>query len=258
MKQAFAILGAALLVALGLFLPRLTAAYQDQNLAGDVRRMENAAVSLTLAEEVMELTELDLFQSLELFSSHITMVELEEGRYMSAEDAAQIATDLSISIPANVYLVGDGSPANPEQAKPDLTIPFLLTDEYGRSGIFWRCEWEGRSGEAVWIDDQNGALAGFCLQVTAHYFTARDFYLQNPIAFSICQRICNSYYPANVSSDVFWSGNGELRALLYLGNDTIVLPMYFDEETNYLYFNIQSDKSASGETASGEADSISS
>lgn len=63
MKQAFAILGAALLVALGLFLPHLAAAYQERSLAGDVRRMENAAVSLTLAQELVELTELDLSKS---------------------------------------------------------------------------------------------------------------------------------------------------------------------------------------------------
>ena len=211
MKQAFAILGAALLVALGLFLPRLTAAYQDQNLAGDVRRMENAAVSLTLAEEVMELSELDLFQSLDLFSLSSSMVELEEGRYTSAVDAARASSILDLVLDADVYLDDD-------KTLPTEVVPFLLTDGYGRSGIFWRCGWEERPDEAVWIDDQNRSVVGFCLRCSTF-----DLPMNSPEAHDLCQGICGFIFPQDIDAAEFWADDDVLLISLSRGEDSVVI-----------------------------------
>lgn len=223
MKRAFAILGAALLVALGLFLPRLAAAYQERSLAGEMRQMENAAVSLTLAEELVELTELDLLQSLELFASHVTMVELEEGQYTSAEGATRIAEELEEYLNLDLYFSGDKAP-------PAEAIPFLLTDENGRSGIFWRCSWEDRPDEEVWIDDQNSNLVGFRL---------RTVYLPAEI---VCQTILARFFPPYIDAEVLRSDMEEVCVRLYSGEDFIDLSVYHAME-DFHYFNIFSDAS---------------
>ena len=219
MKRAFAILGAALLVALGLFLPRLAAAYQERGLAGEVRQMENAAVSLTLAEELVELTELDLFQSLELFASHVTMVELEEGRYTSAEGAMRIARELEEYLNLDLYFSGD-------KASPAEAAPFLLTDEDGLIGIFWRCGWDDRPDEAVWIDDQNGNLVGFCLRSSL-------------TAEIVGHVICNRFFPPNIDTEVIRADTEEACIRLYNGEDFIDLGVYYAME-DFHFFNIYS------------------
>ena len=233
MKQAFAILGAALLVALGLFLPRLTAAYQDQNLAGDVRRMENAAVSLTLAEEVMELSELDLFQSLDLFSLSSSMVELEEGRYTSAVDAARASSILDLVLDADVYLDDD-------KILPTEVVPFLLTDGYGRSGIFWRCGWEEHPDEAVWIDDQNRSVVGFCLRCSAF-----DHPMNSQEAYDLCQEICGFIFPQDVGAAGFWADDDVLLISLSRGEESVVIAVRNID--GFLCFNSDPD-SGSGTT----------
>lgn len=223
MKRAFAILGAALLVALGLFLPRLAAVYQERSLAGEVRQMENAAVSLTLAEELVELTELDLLQSLELFASHVTMVELEEGQYTSAEGATRIAEELEEYLNLDLYFSGD-------KASPAEAIPFLLTDENGRSGIFWRCSWEERPDEEVWIDDQNGNLVGFRLRTAS---------LPAEI---VGQVIFVRFFPPYIDAEVLRSDMEEVCIRLFSGEDFIDLGVYHAME-DFHYFNIFSDAS---------------
>ena len=223
MKRAFAILGAALLVALGLFLPRLATAYQERSLAGEVRKMENAAVSLTLAEELVELTELDLLQSLELFASHVSMVQLEDGQYTSAEGATRIAEELEEYLNLDLYFSGDKAP-------PAKAVPFLLTDEDGRSGIFWRCSWEDRPGEEVWIDDQNGNLVGFRL---------RTIYLPTDI---VCQAILARFFPPYIDAEVLRSDMEEVCIRLYSGEDFIDLGVYHAME-DFHFFNIYADAS---------------
>ena len=223
MKQAFAILGTALLVALGLFLPRLAAAYQERGLADEVRQMENTPVSLTLAEELVKLTELDLLQSLELFASYVTMVELEEGQYTSAEGATQIAEELEEHLNLDLYFSGD-------RASPAEAVPFLLTDADGRSGIFWRCGWENRPNEEVWIDDQNSNLVGFRL---------RTVYLPADI---VGQTIIARFFPPYIDTEVLWSDMEEVCIRLYSGEDFIDLGVYHAME-DFHFFNIYADAS---------------
>ena len=223
MKRAFAILGAALLVALGLFLPRLATAYQERSLAGEVRKMENAAVSLTLAEELVELTELDLLQSLELFASHVSMVQLEDGQYTSAEGATRIAEELEEYLNLDLYFSGDKAP-------PAKAVPFLLTDEDGRSGIFWRCSWEDRPDEEVWIDDQNGNLVGFRL---------RTVYLPAEI---VSKTVFARFFPPYIDAEVLRSDMEEVCIRLYSGEDFIDLGVYHAME-DFHFFNIYADAS---------------
>ena len=209
---------AALLVALGLFLPQLAAAHQERGLAGEVRRMENAAVSLTLAEELVELAELDLFQSLELFSSHITMVELEEGQHTSAEYAVRITGELMEYFGLDAYSDGD-------ESSPAEAVPFLLTDKEGRSGIFWRCSWEERPDEEVWIDDQNGSLVGFRLRTT------------HLLPEIVCHVICDRFFPPNIDANVFRADSEEACIRLYNGEKTVDLGVYHAME-DFHFFNI--------------------
>lgn len=227
MRRSLAILGSALLVALGLFLPRLTAAYQDRSLAGDVRQMETAAVSLTLAQDLTELPELDLFQSLDLFSLASSMVELEEGRYTSAVDAARATGVLGLALSADVYLEDDN-------VLPTEAVPFLLADGYGRSGIFWRCGWEDRPDEAIWVDDQNGTIAGFCLRVSDF-----DLPMNSQPAKDLCQDICLFIFPQDIDAAVFYADDDALLIALSRGEDSVVIPVR--KVDGYLCFNFDPD-----------------
>lgn len=233
MKRAFAILGAGLFVALGLFLPRLTAAYQDQSLAGNVRRMENAAVSLTLAQELVPLEDLDLFESLSLFYAHVTAVELEEGRYTTEEDVLRIADELADCVNAVAYVSRDSKVE---------AAPYLLTDENGKSGIFWRFGWTDRPGESVWIDDRNSSLMGFCLDVPTQ-----------PVE-GLCQTVCSRFFPPYISQNIV-PGGSDAYILLFRGGDAAALPVYYTVDGPYfnLYFHFNmpypSDESPSGEAS---------
>jgi len=236
MKRILVIIGAALVVALGLFMPRLMAAYQDKSISGDVRQMENTAVSLSLTQKLVALPELDLFQSLELFSSYVTMVELEEGRYTSAEEALQIASELVESVNMS-YDASANSGLLPEEA-----VPCLLTDEDGNSGIVWRCGWSSRPNEAVWIDDQNGNLMGFCMTPNI------------PNLQAVCQVISEHFFPSYVSREVMQVEAGEVCIRLTAGEEAFnlaaVYPMekeisgYLPSSYLYVYFNIPFDASA--------------
>ena len=229
MKKIIAILGALLLVALGFMMPRIAAAYQDRSLEGDVRRMENAPVSLALTQELVELPELDLVQSLELFTSPVSIVELEEGRCMSAEDALQIARELVDFLELGMfYTWGIEKTLYPTEA-----VPFLLTDLNGQSGIFWRCGWGEPYDDAVWIDDQNRSLAGFCLEY-GHVLLMERF---EKGGRELCLSICQACFPPEVEADVFMVVDNQVLASLRCGEEGFILPMYLWGA--HLYFNYQ-------------------
>lgn len=238
MKKALAILGALLLVALGFLMPHIAAAYQDRSLEGDVRRMENAPVSLALAQELVDLPELSLLQSLDLFLVHDTVVELEEGRYTSEEEALQVAYEVWEILDLDAYFGFDTS-------QPTEAVPFLLSDKDGRSGVFWRCGWRYRPGEEVWIDDQHGCLAGFCIKPN------------NPALFVIGDVICQRFIPSYVTAEVLARNDALFAIRLTDGEETVVLPLgcpmadaanqgdadarnYASTNDLFVYFNIPS------------------
>ena len=228
MKRVVVMIGAVFLVTIGLLMPRFAAAFQDLRLARDVRQVENAAVSLTLAQEMVELTDLDVFQSLELFSSPATMIELEEGRYTSAGDVAQKARLVASYIMSDVYYHSD-------ELHSQEIVPFLMTDSFGRSGIFWRCSWKDRPDEEVWIDDQNDNLMGFRLRIT-------DTVIDPPILYSTFDAICNFEY-FSADANVYVQDEEELSAIIIStknnNKEKYTLPIYYTKE--YLYFNIMPD-----------------
>ena len=206
MKKAFAILGALLVVALGFLMPRIAAAIQDQSLEGDVWEKENTAVSLALAKELVDLPEFSLLQSLDLFLLHDSMVQLEEGRYTSAEEALQVACELWETLDLDAYFGFDTS-------QPTETVPFLLSDKNGRSGVFWRCGWRYRPGEEVWIDDQHGCLAGFCIKPN------------NPALFVVGVVICKRFIPPDVTAELLARNDALFGIRLTDGEETVVLPL---------------------------------
>ena len=232
MKKALAIFGALLVVALGFLMPHIAAVVQDQALARDVRRIENAAVSLELAQKAAEPQELGLIESLDLFSLACSAEELEEGRHTSAVKAARAATELGVFLPADVFdeeLLDDDS-----SVLPDDVTPFLLSDKYGRSGIYWRCGWEDFPGESVWVDDQNGKIVGFCLRCPD---------IEGPLntwnISTLCEFICTWLYTDNLyhTQGVFSSENSQVAGVT-LGEDTVIIVL--TKVQDMLCFNISS------------------
>lgn len=198
--QALLAAGTAALLCLGLFLPRLAASRRERSLAGEVWQKENRALSLTLAQELVELPALDIFQALELFAGAPPAVELEEGRNLTAVQAAQVAENLQSQVqeyflsqgyvPIDIYW--DWS----ENLCPDQAVPFLLTSAEGVSGVFWRCGWAGRPEEAVWLDDQTGLPVGFLLQTPG-------LALDMDGARELCLALCGEFYAPEVSADIY-------------------------------------------------------
>ena len=232
MKRALAIGGTLLVAALGFLMPRLAAAVQDQALAGDVRRIENAAVTLELAQKAAEPQELSLADSLDLFALAASAEALEEGRHTSAVKAARAATELGVFLPAEVFdeeLSDDDS-----GLLPDVVTPCLLSDKYGRSGIYWRCGWEEYPGQSVWVDDQHCKIVGFCL---------RCMYVEGPLndwrKASICEFICTWLYAETTyqTQRLFVSETSQ-GAAVTLDGDTVIIVLTQVEDR--LCFNVSS------------------
>ncbi len=231
MKKALAILGALLVVALGFLMPHIAAAVQDRGLEGDVWEKENAAVSLTLAQEIVDLPELDLLERLDLFSLVSSTVKLEEGRNTTAIQAARASTELGVFLAADVFdeeLFDDDS-----NMLPDDVTPYLLSDKYGRSGIYWRCSWEAFPGESVWVDDQSRKIVGFCLRCPDIDLSMDDFSIA-----SLCEFICTWLYNAEnlyKIQSLVASEDTQMTALTR-GLDSAFITLHKTDE--YLCFNI--------------------
>lgn len=248
MKKALAILGALLVVALGFLMPHIAAAYQDRSLEGDVWEKENAAVSIELVRDLTDLPELDTAQSLDLFSLVASAVELEEGFHLDAVDAARAVGVLQVILPADVFLEENSFGM---ELLPDEVVPYLLSDVYGRSGVYWRCGWEGHPNDAVWVDDQNCKIVGFCLHVSDFPFI--------PLNTEMGSLVSMSLYPEGGVPQVIWADQDSMTFIVTLDDDAVTLTLR--REGSYYFFNIMPDSlfdldtgdaSASGE-ASGEA-----
>ncbi len=190
-----------------------------------------------------ELPARDPWESLKLFTSLVTASELETGGRMTAEDAARLADELTEFLGAEVYQAGD----------PTEAVPYLLTNEEGYSGVFWRCGWKGkdRPCEAVWIDDQSGVLMGFCLRCP-------NTCLYMELGKDLCETICARFISPNTEPDVFLAASKILMAGLRHGwDDPFVLTMYLpDGYPGYLYFNYQLRIGSAGFLTSSEPGSI--
>lgn len=227
MKKAFAILGALLVVAMGFLMPHIAAAYQDRSLEGDVWEKENAAVSLELAEEIVELQDFDLLETLDLCAHMLGGPALEAGRNTSAAGALRIANELV------KYMVLDTFFDIQDVLPMDEAIPLLVTDSNGRSGIMWQCIWTEDPHQSVWIDDEHGNLAGFCLRA------------DNPLPLEIvCSVICEKFLPPYLEHEVFTTDDGYYWIRLTSDSGTIDLPVSYEYENGipsrlYLCFNMK-------------------
>ena len=221
MKKALAVFGALLVVALGFLMPHIAAAYQDRSLEGDVRQMVNAPVSLALAEEMVEIPELNLLHSLELLSCFSQGVPLEDGQKTSRETALRVANEVV------EYL--RPFPHGGEAGPPDEAIPLLVTDANGRSGIFWRCGWTGNEDEAIWIDDAHSNLAGFAIR--------GDDY--TPLTEEIIGIvICEQFFPGYVDASLIVTDDDEYFIELTQDGETILLRVEaYPKRDGYLVFN---------------------
>lgn len=154
--QAVPIFCTLLLVGVGAFMPRLASLAQDQQLENHVSLLNNQSISLALEQET------DFLQTLKLFGSVTSQVELSVGNRMKSADAEAAAVEALMSF-----------------AAPDVTYgslevtPMLLTSKSipGLSGIFWRCVWSDttikqpeesiRLDNVLWLDDQSGKMVSF-------------------------------------------------------------------------------------------------
>ena len=228
MKKALAILGALLLVALGFLMPHIATAYQDRSLEGDVWEKENAAVSIELVRDLTDLPELDTVQSLDLFSLVSSAVELEEGFHLDAVDAARAVGVLSIFLPADVFLENNSFGM---EILPDEVVPYLLSDVYGRSGVYWRCGWEGHPNDAVWVDDQNRKIVGFRLHVSEVPLI--------PVNTEMGSLVSMNLYPEGGVPQVIWADQDSMTFVLTLNDKAVTLTLRRAE--SYYFFNIMPD-----------------
>lgn len=174
-----AVMGAALVAALGVCLPRLTAAYQERELTDSLQWEEASAVSLTLAQAqaYADMPELDELESLMLYLRHRTAVQIDAAEYRMAEDAAAITEAL-------YYFLDPDEASHPTEAEP-----WLVSDGEGVSAVYWRCGWGGAMDVSalsddgadadgdmcVWIDDRSGQIVSFCLPLPEDVSGAIDF-----------------------------------------------------------------------------------
>ena len=255
MKKALAVCGALLVAALGFLMPHIAAAVQDRSLEGDVWEKENAAVSIELVRDLTDLPELDTAQSLDLFSLVASAVELEEGFHLDAVDAARAVGVLQMSLPADVFLEENSFGM---EILPDEVVPYLLSDVYGRSGVYWRCGWEGHPNDFVWVDDQNRRIVGFCLHVSEVPFIPMNKEMGSMVSMSL--------YPEGGAPQVIWADQDSMTFILTLNDKAVTLTLRRAGEFSYYFFNIMPDSlfdldtgdaSASGEASTEPSDEAS-
>lgn len=228
-----------LLLGLGLQMPRLAAAAFDHRLAGEITPMENAGVSLTLAQET------DFFQTLALFAEAPTQIVLQEGYHMTAETAQDAAVNIMAAL-GNA----DAAKVSPE------VMPLLLSSKstLGLTGVFWRCEWNGKDGyqEALWLDDQSGEM------VSARYRALPRTSVSGSAAAVSTDEIqmaavrmleyCREHYPvsavglaaAETSAQTAGDGSGESYLMTLVrerDGETETFCLSLDLYENWLYFS---------------------
>lgn len=201
--QAVPILCTLLLVGLGAFMPRIASLALDRQLAHDVALLENQSISLALEQGA------DFFQTLELFRSVTSQVELSEGYRMKLADAEAAAVEIRMRLAAS----------SAAYESPEVT-PVLITSKSipGLSGVFWRCIWrdtfndapntsagaqavlgpEDQSGagvqEVLWLDDQSGEMVSFFGLVEWSSLSAPDSLF--PQALDVAE-YCRQSYPVD-------------------------------------------------------------
>lgn len=188
--QVAPILCTLLLVGLGAFMPRIASLTLDRRLENDVVLLENQSISLALEQGA------DFFQTLELFGSVTSQVELSGGNRMMPVDAKAAAVEALMSFAASDVTYGSLE-----------VTPVLITSKSipGLSGIFWRCVWSGTTGDrpeesiglekVLWLDDQSGKMVSFSGLVEWSSLSAPNS-LFPQLAVDVAE-YCRQYYPVD-------------------------------------------------------------
>lgn len=233
--QAIPIFCTLLLVVLGAFLPRIASLALDRQLENDVSLLENQSISLAFEQGA------DFFQTLELFGSAASQVELSEGYRMKLADAEAAAVEVRMHLAASGAAV-EG---------PKVT-PVLITSRStpGLSGIFWRCVWSDASAdqlagsirleEVLWLDDQSGRLVSFSgLVELSSLSTPNSLFPQSAVDAA---EYCRQYYPVDTAKLALTDENdpdGQFTITLTKGqngqDETYTIPMRIAD--GWLFFN---------------------
>lgn len=228
-----------LLLGLGLQMPRLAAAAFDHRLAGEITPMENAGVSLMLAQET------DFFQTLALFAEAPTQIVLQEGYRMTAETAQDAAVNIMAAL----------GNADAAKVSPEVT-PLLLSSKstLGLTGVFWRCEWNGKDGyqEALWLDDQSGEMVSARYRVLPSASVSGSAAAvssdESEMAAVRMLAYCREYYPvstvglaaAETSAQTQGDGTGESYLVTLVrerDGEAETFYLSLDLYENWLYFS---------------------
>ena len=168
-----------LVVSVGACIPLFASTAMDRQLEHETKRWEDTSVSLVLSQED------DFFQTLELFRSDHSQVELSEGEAMDAEKAREAALYAAA-------LLALGIPMGEE---PNV-VPMLFASSGApvSSGVFWQCTWGEDQGQTLlWIDDQSGRMVALDSPIALSELYAEDSPFHEA-AFNVLE-YCQTQYP---------------------------------------------------------------
>lgn len=177
--RALPVLLTVLVVAVGACIPLFASAALDRQLEHETKRWEDTSVSLVLSQEG------DFFQTLELFRSDHSQVELSEGEAMNAEKAQEAARYAAALLALGI----------PMEEEPSV-VPMLFASSGApvSSGIFWCCTWGEKDKQAqLWIDDQSGRMVALESPISPSEVYASDSPFHEA-AFNVLE-YCQTQYP---------------------------------------------------------------
>lgn len=192
--RALPVLLTVLVVSVGACIPLFASAAMDRQLEHETKRWEDTSVSLVLSQEG------DFFQTLELFRSDRSQVELSEGEAMDAEKAREAALYAAALL---------GLEASAEEGPNVVPMLFASSGAPVSSGIFWQCTWgEGEGQTFLWIDDQSGRMVALESPLAPSELYAQDSPFHEA-AFNVLE-YCQTQYPIDALDyevDQDFSGN---------------------------------------------------
>lgn len=177
--RALPVLLTTTVVAVGAGIPLFASEFMDRQLEHETKRWEDTSVSLVLSQEG------DFFQTLELFRSDHSQVELTEGEAMDAEKAREAAQYAAALLALGI----------PMEEEPSV-VPMLFASSGApvSSGIFWYCTWGvDQEQTQLWIDDQSGRMVAFESPIAPSELYAADSPFHEA-AFNVLE-YCQTQYP---------------------------------------------------------------
>lgn len=179
--RAVPILLTVLFVAVGACIPLVASQLVDRQLEYETKHWEDTSVSLVLSQEG------DFFQTLELFRSDHSQVELSEGEAMTVEEVREAAMNAALLLALQAPM---------QEELRVVPILFASSGTPVSSGIFWRCTWfVNETQTTLWLDDRSGRMVAFESWVGTSDLYASDSPFHEAV-FSVLE-YCQTQYPVD-------------------------------------------------------------